>query len=101
MSEPRTPDPVARFLFWLPIGLIALAVVASVLALPYMPERVPIHWGIDGQPTRTAPPAGAIVLSIVIMAHTWLVVLPGSITLAALASVLAGRRADREAIRRA
>jgi uncharacterized membrane protein len=74
MTDARKPDPVARLLFFLPLLFIGLAVLASVLALPYLPERMPIHWGADGQPTRMASRNAAVILPIVFMVHAWLLV---------------------------
>jgi uncharacterized membrane protein len=74
MTDRREPDTVARFLFWLPLLMIAAAAALSVLALPHLPERMPIHWGIDGQPTRLAPRGAAAFIMIGIMAHSWLMI---------------------------
>jgi uncharacterized membrane protein len=74
MDQPRRPDHVARLLFLSPLLLIGVGVLASVLALPHLPERMPIHWGMDGQATRLASRAAAAVLMIVFMVHAWLTV---------------------------
>jgi uncharacterized membrane protein len=37
---------------WLPAVLIAGAVVFSLVVFNRLPERVPIHWGLSGEPDR-------------------------------------------------
>jgi len=39
MTEPREPDPVERLLAWSPLAWMGLAALASLLALPRLPER--------------------------------------------------------------
>jgi uncharacterized membrane protein len=34
---------------WIPALLIIAAVVASIVAYPSLPERVPTHWGVNGE----------------------------------------------------
>jgi uncharacterized membrane protein len=74
MNHSRPTDPVARFLFWLPLGMIAFAILASVLALPRMPEQIPVHYGLDGRPTRMGSPTGVIAISLLAMVHSWIMV---------------------------
>jgi uncharacterized membrane protein len=74
MTERTRPDPVVRLLHLLPLFLILVAVAASLLALPHLPERMPIHWGIDGRPSNFVRRGAAVLLPIVFMAHSWLMV---------------------------
>lgn len=39
---------------WYPYLLVAIAIVASVVAFTQMPERVPIHWNMRGDPDKFA-----------------------------------------------
>lgn len=42
--------------------VIAAALAFAFWALPHLPERVPTHWGIDGQPDDWSSPASAAFL---------------------------------------
>ena len=35
-------------LFWLNIALVVLTFIGIAVAYPYMPEKIPTHWNIDG-----------------------------------------------------
>lgn len=52
-SEPRTneaTDPIGRRA-WLALGAICIAsLVGHLLLLPYMPEQIPTHFGMNGEP---------------------------------------------------
>lgn len=72
MSGSRPPDRIARLLAWSPLLLVGLAIAASVLALPHLPERVPTHWGLDGRPTNAAPRGFAAFVLPGVMLHVWL-----------------------------
>jgi uncharacterized membrane protein len=37
---------------WYPVLLVVIMAVASVIAYPRLPERVPIHWDLHGQTNR-------------------------------------------------
>lgn len=69
MSE--AADRIARLLTWSPALLVGLAVVASILAFPYLPERMPIHWGFDGRPTNLAPRGFAAFFMPGFMLYIW------------------------------
>ena len=56
-----------RLLWLLPPLLLSLAVVASVMAWPHLPARMPIHWGISGEPTLLAPKGFAVAMLPAIM----------------------------------
>lgn len=51
---------MSRRLWLLPPAIVALAVAASVLAWPHLPDRIPIHWGFSGQPSNPAPKGFAV-----------------------------------------
>jgi uncharacterized membrane protein len=74
MTDPARPDPVVRLLYLLPLLLILTSVAASLLALPHLPERMPIHWGIDGRPSNFVRSGVAVLLPILFMAHSWMMV---------------------------
>ena len=42
---------------WLPLLPLAVSVALGVWAFPRQPDRVPVHWGADGQPDRWGSPA--------------------------------------------
>ncbi len=42
--------------------VIALMLIFGVIMLPMLPNQVPVHWGIDGQPDRYADKLTAILL---------------------------------------
>ena len=48
----RTPG--ARFLFRINAALVALHAAIAILVLPSVPERIPLHFGLSGQPDRWA-----------------------------------------------
>lgn len=58
---------MSRRLWALPPALLALAVLASVLAWPHLPERMPTHWGVSGQPTNLMPRGFAVAVLPAIM----------------------------------
>ena len=37
---------------WLPVVFLAGAVVFSLAVYSRLPERVPVHWGVSGEPDR-------------------------------------------------
>src|SRR5512140_2686155 len=52
-----------------------LASAAASLAIwPRLPERVPIHWGLDGQPDRWGSPLGAVLLGPLLVLGLWLLI---------------------------
>lgn len=42
---------------WFPLLPFAVSFALGVWAFPRQPERVPVHWGADGQPDRWGSPA--------------------------------------------
>jgi uncharacterized membrane protein len=46
-----------RNLLILELALIAVAIAATLLLYPHLPEQVATHWGIDGQPNGYSPRA--------------------------------------------
>lgn len=54
---------------WLPFVLVAAAVIFSLAVFSRLPERVPVHWGISGEPDRYGSRfEGAFLLPIVTVA---------------------------------
>jgi len=58
---------LARALFWAAPALILLAAAASAVAWPHLPERMPTHWGLSGQPTNLMPRGFAVAVLPVLM----------------------------------
>jgi uncharacterized membrane protein len=57
---------------WLAPCLIALTVVASALVYPHLPERVPVHWGLNGQVDRYGHRLEAVAVLPIVMLASWL-----------------------------
>lgn len=54
---------------WLPLSLIAGALVFSVAVFNRLPERMPVHWDISGEPNRLGSRLeGALLLPFVMIA---------------------------------
>ena len=56
---------------WYPAGLLAAALLMSVLAYPELPERVATHWGFDGEVDGWSSRTGAAVFGPAIVAGLW------------------------------
>ncbi len=41
---------------WPLLLLIVLSLGLSLFAYPHLPARIPVHWGLNGQPNRYGPP---------------------------------------------
>ncbi len=54
VASPREARHVRR-LWILPPLLLGAAVLISVLAYPHLPQEMPTHWGVSGQPTNLMP----------------------------------------------
>ena len=53
---------------WLPAAFIAGAVIFSVAVYSRLPEEVPLHWGISGDPDRFGPRLqGAFMMPLVMI----------------------------------
>ena len=52
------------------LGLWVSTVVASAVAVPWLPARVPVHWGPDGQPDRFGSRWELLLLGPVALALT-------------------------------
>jgi uncharacterized membrane protein len=61
-----------RWSSWYSLAVVALAAVASALAYPRMPGKVPVHWGISGEADRWGTRFEAAVLFPVLMLGAWL-----------------------------
>jgi hypothetical protein len=53
-ASPRDAHRV-RLLWALPPLILASAIAVSVLAYPHLPEEMPTHWGVRGEPTNLMP----------------------------------------------
>ena len=54
---------------WLPLALVAAAFLMSAVAYPRLPERMPVHWGLDGTADRYGSRLeGAFLLPVVMLA---------------------------------
>jgi len=56
---------------WYPRVLVMLSAVASIVAYPQLPDRVPTHWGLHGQVDRYGPKWLAVGLFPVFMLVLW------------------------------
>jgi len=57
---------------WYPPVILALAIVVSAIAYPSLPERVPMHWDLDGNVDRVGSRFEAAILLPIIGIVLWL-----------------------------
>jgi uncharacterized membrane protein len=57
---------------WIPAALIIAAVVISIVAYPDLPERVPTHWGANGEVNGWSSRLWGAWMMPLIMAALWL-----------------------------
>ncbi len=65
-DRPRTFRRFTLVALVLPLVITGAAVVAQLLALPYVPATVAIHWGIDGAPNGFGPAWTLPALTVVV-----------------------------------
>ncbi|MDO5633730.1 MAG: DUF1648 domain-containing protein [Micrococcus sp.] len=80
---------------WMPM-VLAVAVTVGLLvwtavALPGLPEEVPVHWGADGQPTRYEPTSFFSVTQGLLIAMPMLILVTAVVPLAAQLSGSGGQ----------
>jgi len=51
-----------RWLWLVPPACLLVAIAASVLAAPHLPDRMPTHWGLTGEPTTLMPRGFALAV---------------------------------------
>jgi uncharacterized membrane protein len=56
---------------WIPLLIIAAAVVASAVVYPRLPETIPTHWNMDGQPDGWSGRAFGALITPVILLGMW------------------------------
>ena len=56
---------------WIPLLIIASAVVASAVVYPRLPETIPTHWNMDGQPDGWSSRAFGAWITPVILLVMW------------------------------
>jgi uncharacterized membrane protein len=56
---------------WIPLLIIAAAVVASAIVYPRLPETIPTHWNMDGQPDGWSSRAFGAWITPVILLGMW------------------------------
>ena len=56
---------------WLPVVLIVGAFIASAVVYPRLPDSVPVHWGISGEPDRYGSRLEGAFLAPMIMLLIW------------------------------
>ncbi len=56
---------------WYPALLVVLSIIVSVYAYPRLPDRVPIHWNIHGQPNGYGSRLFATVLFPALLLVMW------------------------------
>jgi uncharacterized membrane protein len=57
---------------WVPAALIIAAVVISIAAYPNLPERMPMHWGVNGEVNGWSSRLWGAWLIPLVMAAMWL-----------------------------
>jgi uncharacterized membrane protein len=60
-----------RLSSWYSGLVVVLAAAMSVVAYPRMPERVPVHWGISGEPDRWGTRFEGVLLFPVMIVGAW------------------------------
>lgn len=60
-----------RLSSWYSALVVAAAVVVSAVAYPRLPDRVPVHWGIRGEPDRWGSRFEGAVLFPLLMLGAW------------------------------
>jgi uncharacterized membrane protein len=56
---------------WIPLLIIAAAFIASAIAYPRLPETIPTHWNMDGQPDDWSSRAFGALITPVILLLVW------------------------------
>ena len=56
---------------WIPLFIIAAAFIASAIAYPRLPETIPTHWNMDGQPDGWSSRAFGALITPVILLFVW------------------------------
>jgi uncharacterized membrane protein len=56
---------------WIPLFIIAAAVVASAIVYPKLPATIPTHWNMDGQPDDWSSRAFGAWITPVILLGVW------------------------------
>jgi len=56
---------------WIPLLIIAAACIASAIAYPRLPETIPTHWNMDGQPDGWSSRAFGALITPVILLFVW------------------------------
>jgi uncharacterized membrane protein len=56
---------------WIPLLIIAAAVVASAIVYPRLPETIPTHWNMDGQPDDWSSRAFGAWVTPVLLVGIW------------------------------
>lgn len=57
---------------WIPVLIVVVAVAASVLMYPQLPEKIPTHWNMSGEITGWSSRFWGAWMMPVILAATWL-----------------------------
>ena len=56
---------------WIPLLIIAAACIASAIVYPRLPETIPTHWNMDGQPDGWSSRAFGVLITPVILLFVW------------------------------
>jgi len=56
---------------WIPLLIISAAFIASAIAYPRLPEIIPTHWKMDGQPDDWSSRAFGALITPVILLFVW------------------------------
>ena len=56
---------------WIPLLIIAAAVVASAVVYPRLPETIPTHWNMDGRPDGWSNRVFGVLITPVLLLAMW------------------------------
>ncbi|WP_125099039.1 DUF1648 domain-containing protein [Leucobacter chromiireducens] len=71
-----TTGTVTRVLRWVAVGVMVLTIAAALLSYPSLPEEVPVHFGLSGEPDAWGPKSSIFLLvgigAAVVFGVAWL-----------------------------
>jgi len=56
---------------WIPLLIVIAAFAASAIVYPRLPETIPTHWNMDGQPDGWSSRAFGVLITPVILLFVW------------------------------
>lgn len=93
------PEPVLQWWGWVLMlaPVLMLCVTAAYLSSQWdlIPDRFPVHWGVDGKPNRWSAKTFRGVYGTLLIGFSTLVVIYGSAVMTALGAPMGGRAASK------